>query len=86
MPLQNRVDPFGEIVAVPERGLLTGNRGIIHDPDTKSLLKKRWTLRAWIICRCDFKDMRREPMGRNGVAPPANLTGPAGPSFSSWTR
>ena len=65
MPLQNRVDPFGQIHAVPERGLFTGNRGIIHDPDTKTLLKKRWTLKAWIICVCTFRDVRREPMGRN---------------------
>jgi hypothetical protein len=32
MPLQNRVTPFGEIVAIPQRGLFTGNRGSIHDP------------------------------------------------------
>lgn len=31
-PLQNRVTPFGEIVAIAQRGLFTGNRGIIHDP------------------------------------------------------
>ncbi len=65
MPLQNRVDPFGAIHAVPERGLFTGNRGIIHDPDTKTLLKKRWALQAWIICACEFRNVRREPMGRN---------------------
>ncbi len=65
MPLQNRVDPFGAIHAVPERGLFTGNRGIIHDPDTKTLLKKRWALQAWIICLCRFRDVRRDPMGRN---------------------
>ncbi|CCV11846.1 hypothetical protein [Mesorhizobium sp. STM 4661] len=65
MPLQNRVDPFGAIHAVPERGLFTGNRGIIHDPETKTLLKKRWALQAWIICVCKFRDVRREPMGRN---------------------
>lgn len=65
MPLQNRVDPFGAIHAVPERGLFTGNRGIIHDPETKTLLKKRWALQAWIICVCRFRDVRREPMGRN---------------------
>ena len=39
MPLQNRVDPFGEIHAVSERGMFTGNRGVIHDPETKTLLK-----------------------------------------------
>ena len=31
VPLQNRVTPFGEIVAVPERGTMMGNRGILHD-------------------------------------------------------
>ena len=65
MPLQNRVDPFGVIHAVPQRGLFTGNRGIIHDPGTKTLLRKRWALQAWIICECVFRDVRREPMGRN---------------------
>ncbi|MER8830362.1 hypothetical protein NKH73_25810 [Mesorhizobium sp. M0938] len=65
MPLQNRVDPFGVIHAVPERGLFMGNRGIIHDPETKTLLKKRWALHAWIICVCEFRDAQREPMGRN---------------------
>jgi len=65
MPLQNRVDPFGAIHAVPDRGLFMGNRGIIHDPGTKKLLKKRWALPAWIICACQFRNVRREPMGRN---------------------
>jgi hypothetical protein len=65
MPLQNRVDPLGVIHAVPERGLFTGNRGIIHDPETKTLLRKRWALPAWLICLCQFRDWRREPMGRN---------------------
>lgn len=65
MPLQNRVDPFGVIHAVAERGLFTGNRGVIHDPTTKTLLKKRWTTQAWIICACEFKKVRRDPMGRN---------------------
>ena len=43
MPLQNRVTPSGDIVADPHRGLFTGNRGIIHDPATKTLLSKRWS-------------------------------------------
>ena len=41
MPLQNRVTPFGDIVAIEQRGLFTGNRGIIHDPATRTLLKRR---------------------------------------------
>jgi hypothetical protein len=62
MPLQNRVTPFGEIVAIPERGRFTGNRGIIHDPATKTLLKRRWATKAWLICRLDYKDVRRDVM------------------------
>ena len=31
MPLQNRVTPFGNLVAVEGRGLLMGNRGRLHD-------------------------------------------------------
>ncbi len=66
MPLQNRVDPFGEIHAAEARGTFTGNRGVIHDPATRTLLRRRWTTRAWIICNCAWKDVRRDPMGRNG--------------------
>lgn len=74
MPLQNRVDPFGTIHAVSERGLFTGNRGIIHDPETKTLLRKRWASKAWIICVCQFRTWRREPMGRNGRSGKAGWT------------
>ena len=63
MPLQNRVTPFGDIIADPHRGLFTGNRGIIHDPATKSLLNKRWASPAWLICLCEFRGWRREVMG-----------------------
>ncbi|RED34387.1 hypothetical protein BJ123_11023 [Rhodopseudomonas thermotolerans] len=62
MPLQNRVTPFGEIVAVAARGLFTGNRGIIHDPATRTLLKRRWSSPAWITCTCDFRGRRRDVM------------------------
>jgi len=64
MPLQNRVTPTGDIVATPHRGLFTGNRGIIHDPSTKTLLKKRWSSPAWITCLCEFRGWRRSVMGR----------------------
>jgi hypothetical protein len=63
MPLQNRVTPFGEIVADPHRGLFTGNRGIIHDSATKTLLKKRWSSPAWLTCVCEFRGRRRKVMG-----------------------
>jgi hypothetical protein len=62
-PLQNRVTPFGDIVAIPQRGLFTGNRGIIHDPATKTLLRRRWTTKAWLVCVLDYKGRHREVMG-----------------------
>jgi hypothetical protein len=64
MPLQNRVTPFGEIVATSARGLFTGNRGIIHDPETRTLTRRRWTTKAWITCTCDYKGIRRPVMAR----------------------
>ena len=63
MPLQNRVTPSGDIIATPHRGMFTGNRGIIHDPATRSLLKKRWSSPAWITCVCEFRGWRRKVMG-----------------------
>ena len=64
MPLQNRVTPTGDIIADTNRGIFTGNRGIIHDPATKTLLKKRWSNPAWITCVCEFRGRRREVMAR----------------------
>jgi hypothetical protein len=63
MPLQNRITPFGEIVATSHRGRFTGNRGIIHDPATRTLLNRRWSSKAWITCVCEFKGRRRKVMG-----------------------
>ncbi len=61
MPLQNRVTPTGDIVATPHRGLFTGNRGIIHDPATKTL-NRRWASQAWLTCVCEFRGRRRAVM------------------------
>jgi len=75
MPLQNRVDPFGDIHSVADRGLFTGNRGVIHDPATKTLLKRRWATRAWIVCDLVHpRGVRREPMGRNAPSGHAGWT------------
>ncbi|MGH6715066.1 MAG: hypothetical protein ACREDC_02630 [Bradyrhizobium sp.] len=63
MPLQNRVTPVGDIVATPERGLFTGNRGIIHDPATRTLLRRRWSSAAWLTCVLRFRGRRRKVMG-----------------------
>ncbi len=74
MPLQNRVDPFGAVQAVAAPGLYMGNRGSIHDPERRTLLKRRWSTKAWIICQCRFKGRRREVMGRNGSSGGAGWT------------
>ena len=61
MPLQNRVTPFGEIIASAERGTLMGNRGCLHDAERR-LTGRRWTTRAWVTCALAFKDRRRQLM------------------------
>lgn len=61
--MQNRVTPFGEVVAIEQRGLFVGNRGIIHDPATKTLLRKRWTTKAWLVCLLHYANRRRDVMG-----------------------
>jgi len=73
-PLQNRVDPFGAIHTVAARGMFTGNRGVIHDPDTRTLLSRRWTTKAWIACACNFRGRKREVMGRNARSGAAGWT------------
>jgi hypothetical protein len=62
MPLQNRVTPTGDIIVTPHRGMFTGNRGIIHDPATKTLTR-RWAGKAWLTCVCEFRGRRRRVMG-----------------------
>jgi hypothetical protein len=62
MPLQNRVTPTGEIIATAARGMFTGNRGIIHDPATKTLLRRRWSTPAWLTCVLEFGGRRRDVM------------------------
>lgn len=61
MTLQNRVTPFGEIIAVPARGTLMGNRGNLHG-DGKTLLRMQASRKDWVTCRLDFKGKRREVM------------------------
>ena len=60
MPLQNRVTPFGELVAVAARGTLTGNRGCLHDD--RRQIRRVFQLTRWIVCLLEFKNRRREIM------------------------
>jgi hypothetical protein len=63
MPLQNRIDPFGRLMATPARGAWTGNRGVLHGADRQIL--RPWRLKAWLICELAFKGRRREVMAPN---------------------
>jgi hypothetical protein len=61
MPRQNRVTPFGHLIAVPERGTLLGNRGCLVDANGQ-LTRRRWSTWAWIACVLEFKGRRRPLM------------------------
>src|SRR2546423_1619419 len=63
MALQNRVDPFGELIATRARGMLFGNRGGRFHRDDRTLGKRRWASRQWICCVLQFKNRRRDVWG-----------------------
>lgn len=60
MPLQNRVTPFGDLVAVPERGLMFGNRGVLHDRERRIVRYSQ--VKRWIVCQLEFRGRHREIM------------------------
>lgn len=60
MARQNRVTPFGEIVALDGRGLVLGNRGILHDDSGRIVRASQ--LRRWLACRLEFRGRRRQIM------------------------
>jgi hypothetical protein len=63
-PLQNRVDPFGELHAVTGRGGMMGNRGGRLHRDDQTLSGSRWTNKHWLVCVCSFKGRWREVWGK----------------------
>lgn len=60
MPLQNRVTPCGEIAALPGRGLMMGNRGVLHDEGRR--IVRPWQVRRWIACVLEFRGRHRDVM------------------------
>ena len=68
MSLQNRVTPLGELIATPERGLVYGNRGCLHDAERR--IRRPFQVKRWIACRLEFRGRyRADPM------PPGRYTG-----------
>lgn len=60
MPRRNRMDPFGELHAVPQYGLLMGNRGCLHDDNGTIVRTHRG--KAWVSCTTRWPGIRRELM------------------------
>jgi hypothetical protein len=68
VPLQNRVDPFGELIATSARGLFLGNRGGRFHCDDRTLGQRRWASRQWICCVLSFKGRKHDVWGNRYTA------------------
>jgi hypothetical protein len=64
VPLQNRVNPRGELITTPERGLVYGNRGCLHDAGGE--IRRHHNGKLWIACRLKFKNRHRSPLMQPG--------------------
>jgi hypothetical protein len=60
MPLPNRVDPWGNILAVSARGTFLGNRGILHNE--RNQIVKPYQHQSWVTCKLKFKNRKRKLM------------------------
>ena len=54
--------PFGELIAVPARGTLMGNRGRLHDATRRIVRRVVSGYRAWVTCRIEFRGRHRTVM------------------------
>lgn len=63
MPRQNRVTPFGAIIATPERGTFMGNRGRLHDEAGR--VRRPWQVKRWLLCVLEFRGRQRIIMAPN---------------------
>lgn len=58
MPLQNRVDPWGQLHAHPSKASTRmGNRGILHDGNNQ--IVRPWAHKGWVSCLVSFKGIKR---------------------------
>jgi len=64
MPRQNRVTPFGDLVADPARGLVYGNRGCMHDEHGN--IRRRFGVKRWISCQLEYRGWHRTPLMQPG--------------------
>lgn len=57
MPLQNRVNPFGQLVSNEAHGAWMGNRGRLHNQN--KIITKPFAIKAWIVCQLHYQDIKR---------------------------
>ncbi|MBX3521481.1 MAG: hypothetical protein KF835_15840 [Xanthobacteraceae bacterium] len=66
MSLQNRVTPFGELIAAPVHGDFLGNRGGRFHRDDRTLgARRHYVSKAWICCVLAFRGRQRDVWGRS---------------------
>ena len=58
--LQNRVDPFGNLIRTAARGSWTGTRGLLHNDEQEII--RPFKLKAWLTCKLEFKGRKRKMM------------------------
>jgi hypothetical protein len=58
--MQNRVDPYGNIIETSARGHWMGNRGILHNEHQKII--RPYKLKAWLTCLLQFNGRKRTIM------------------------
>ena len=51
---------MSELIATPERGLVYGNRGCLHDEGGE--IRRGYATKRWIACRLCFRGRRRSPL------------------------
>jgi hypothetical protein len=54
------VTPFGDLIATPERGLMFGNRGVLHNHERRIVRHSQG--RRWIVCVLEFRGRHRPIM------------------------
>jgi hypothetical protein len=64
MPLQNRMTPLGEPLAVEARGLVYANRGNMHDAHRR--IRRPFGVKRWIACQLSFRGWHRARLMQPG--------------------
>jgi len=64
VPLENRMTPFGEPIAVEARGLVYANRGCMHDAGGR--IRRPYGVKRWIACQLAFRGWHRAPLMQPG--------------------